>query len=132
MSMNYVKTFGLAIEIIGVTRFVLLFQIEGRLGIILAGDGQDRLQGAIDLRISRSKKLHMVPVPMQLLAEMVNDALRSPMCLRRNRDINASDLRDLHERVPNPFYTCSNCRQEATAQDQNRSFFITSPSYLKG
>jgi hypothetical protein len=97
VSMNDVETFGLAIKIVGVARLILLFQVEGRLGIVLGGDRQDCLQPAGDLRISRSKKLHMMPAPIQLLAEVVDDALRSAMRPRWNGDINAGDLSDLHD-----------------------------------
>src|SRR5262245_24237208 len=97
MSMNDVETFSLAIKIVGVARLILLFQVEGRLRIVLGRHRQDCLQPASHLRISRSKKLHVMPAPMQLLAEMVDDALRSAMSPRWNGDINAGDLSDLHD-----------------------------------
>ena len=55
VSMNEVETFGLAIKFVGVSCFKLLFQIKGRKGIILAGDGQDRLEGAVNLRVPEAK-----------------------------------------------------------------------------
>ena len=86
--------------------------------IVLCGDRQDRLQPAGDLRISRSKKLDMVPAPIQLLAEVVDDALRSAMRFRRNGDIHAGDLSDLHDGAPDSFYTCKNVRQDACVQSR--------------
>src|SRR5262245_8345431 len=109
--MNDVETFGLAIKVVGVARLVFLFQVEGRLGIVLGRDRQDGLQLAGDLRISRSKKLHMMPAPIQPLTEVVDDALGSAMCPRWNGDINAGDLSDLHDGAPDPFYTCKIVRQ---------------------
>lgn len=38
----------------------------------------------------------MVPSPIQLLAQMKDDALRSTVCFRRNRYVNAGDLSNLH------------------------------------
>jgi hypothetical protein len=44
---------------------------------------------------------------------MIDNPLRSPIGLRWNRDINAGDLRDLHCRVLNPFYTRDKGGQDA-------------------
>ena len=60
----------------------------------------------------------MVPAPVQLLAQMVDDALRAAVCIRRNRDINAGDLRDLHEQARDPFYTRKIVRQVPEYRDK--------------
>src|SRR4029077_14000520 len=101
--MNDVEPFDLTIKIVGIARLILLFHVEGGLRIVLCGDRQDSLQPACDLRISRSKKLHMVPAPIQLLAEVVDATSRSAVCLRWNGDIHTGDLSDVHDGAPDPF-----------------------------
>ena len=75
MSMDDVEAPRLAIKVISIARLTFLLQIEGRLGIVLASDGQDRLQSTIDAGICGSKKLHLVPAPVQPPAEMIDNSL---------------------------------------------------------
>jgi nifR3 family TIM-barrel protein len=64
----------------------------------------------------------MVPAPIQLLAEVVDDTFRSAVCLRWNGDIHTGDLSDLHDGEPDPFYTCKNVRQDASDYDHKAVF----------
>ena len=49
MSVDQIKTIRLAVKVIGVACLKLLFQIKSGLGIIQAGDGQNRLDWTINL-----------------------------------------------------------------------------------
>jgi hypothetical protein len=47
------------------------------------------LQETIDLRVSRSKQLHLIAALGQALAEIKNNPLSSPVSLRWDRKIDA-------------------------------------------
>lgn len=53
----------------------------------------------------------MMATPIELLAKVVDDPLRSPMGLRWNGDIYAGDLSDLHVGHEIPFYTRKKLQQ---------------------
>src|SRR4029077_11328261 len=112
VGMNHIEALGLPVKVVGVPRFIFLFQVKSGMGIILAGNRQDRMERALDLGVPRSEKLHVMAAPVELLAEIVNDPLRSSMRLRRDRNINTRDLGDLHGRGLLLFYTRWNAQQE--------------------
>lgn len=96
MGVNDIESACLSIQVKGVAGLELFFEIDRRVRIVLAGDGQDGLECAVDLGVSSGEQFHMVAAVMELLAEVVDDPLRSAMALGRNRDINARNLGDLH------------------------------------
>src|SRR5687768_1894750 len=102
--MNHIETVSLPVQIVGVSRVEFLFEIKGRIGIILAGDGQHGVQRAFGLRIARSKQLDIMSAPVELPAKMVDDSLRAAVGFRRHGDIYARDLCDFHGGPKNPFY----------------------------
>ena len=96
MGMNEIETFGLAIEVVSMSCFKFLFQVDGRMGIVLARYGQDGLKSAVNLRVARGKKFHLMSAPAEPLAKKINYTLRSAIGFRRNGDVNARNLSDLH------------------------------------
>ena len=94
--MNEIKTPGLAIEAVGVACLKLLFQIESRVGVILARHRQDRVERTIDLRIPGGKKLYLMAPPSEMLTEVIDDPFCPSIGLWRDGNINAGDLSDLH------------------------------------
>lgn len=99
MGVDEIKTAGLAIEIIGVARLKLLFQIDSRVGIILARYRQDGLERAIDPGVSRSKKLYLMSAPHEVSTEAADNTFCSAVGPRRDGNVDAGDLSDSHGKI---------------------------------
>ena len=80
--MNDFEAVSLAVEVMGVACLKFLFQIERRLRIVFTGHGQHGVQETIDLGVSGSKQLDLMPAPGEMLAEVKNNPLRSAVSLR--------------------------------------------------
>ena len=104
VGVDEIKTASLAIEVIGVACLQLLFQVDSRVGIILACYRQDRVELAIDLRIPGGKELYLMAPPSEMLAEVVDNPLCPSIALWRDGNINAGDLSDLHRAGNNKRY----------------------------
>ena len=81
MGVSDIEPGSLPVEIVGVARLKFLFQIKGRLRIILTCDGEHRLQQTINPRVSRSEQLHVMAAPGEVLAEIKDNPLGSTLSL---------------------------------------------------